>query len=43
MSLEEAPKGYDMSKKTEDGCIKIVLKPDVNGTSNGNGNSASIH
>jgi threonine dehydrogenase-like Zn-dependent dehydrogenase len=27
MKLEEAPKGYEMFKKKEDECIKIVLKP----------------
>jgi threonine dehydrogenase-like Zn-dependent dehydrogenase len=38
MSLDDAPRGYDMFKKKEDGCIKIVLKPDANG----NGH-ASVH
>jgi threonine dehydrogenase-like Zn-dependent dehydrogenase len=28
MRLEEAPKGYEMFNRKEDGCIKIVLKPD---------------
>ena len=27
LPLEEAPHGYDMFKKKEDGCIKVVLKP----------------
>jgi threonine dehydrogenase-like Zn-dependent dehydrogenase len=27
MSLEEAPKGYEMFQKKQDECIKIVLKP----------------
>jgi threonine dehydrogenase-like Zn-dependent dehydrogenase len=27
MSLEDAPRGYDMFKKKEDNCEKIVLKP----------------
>jgi threonine dehydrogenase-like Zn-dependent dehydrogenase len=25
--LEEAPHGYEIFKKKEDGCIKVVLKP----------------
>ncbi|HLN75462.1 MAG TPA: zinc-dependent alcohol dehydrogenase [Nocardioidaceae bacterium] len=27
MSLEEAPKGYDIFKKKQDSCTKVVLKP----------------
>lgn len=27
LPLEEAPKGYDIFKKKEDNCIKVVLKP----------------
>ncbi len=27
MSLDEAPRGYDIFKHREDGCIKVVLKP----------------
>jgi threonine dehydrogenase-like Zn-dependent dehydrogenase len=27
MSLEDAPSGYELFKKKQDGCIKIVLKP----------------
>lgn len=27
VSLEEAPAMYDLFKKKEDGCIKVVLKP----------------
>ncbi|WP_250030841.1 zinc-dependent alcohol dehydrogenase [Paractinoplanes maris] len=27
LPLEEAPHGYDIFKKKEDGCIKVVLKP----------------
>jgi threonine dehydrogenase-like Zn-dependent dehydrogenase len=27
LPLEEAPHGYEMFKKKEDGCIKVVLKP----------------
>jgi threonine dehydrogenase-like Zn-dependent dehydrogenase len=27
MPLEGAPHGYDIFKKKEDGCIKVVLKP----------------
>jgi threonine dehydrogenase-like Zn-dependent dehydrogenase len=35
MSLEEAPHGYDIFKNKEDNCIKVVLKPDWNGTNGG--------
>jgi threonine dehydrogenase-like Zn-dependent dehydrogenase len=27
MRLEDAPKGYDIFLNKEDGCIKVVLKP----------------
>lgn len=27
LSLEEAPKGYEMFKDKQDECIKVVLKP----------------
>ena len=33
MSLDDAPRGYDMFKNKKDGCIKIVLKPGMNGKS----------
>jgi len=33
MSLDDAPRGYDMFKNKKDGCIKIVLKPGMNGQS----------
>jgi threonine dehydrogenase-like Zn-dependent dehydrogenase len=33
MSLDDAPRAYDMFKKKEDNCIKVVLKPDLNGKS----------
>ncbi|HEX7771873.1 MAG TPA: zinc-binding dehydrogenase, partial [Pyrinomonadaceae bacterium] len=32
MSLEDAPKAFDMFKNKEDNCIKVVLKPDWDGT-----------
>jgi hypothetical protein len=35
MSLEDAPRAYDMFKNKEDNCIKVVLKPDWK--ENGNG------
>src|SRR5215217_4242210 len=38
MSLEDAPRGFDMFKNKKDNCIKIVLKPDWSG--NGHGASA---
>jgi threonine dehydrogenase-like Zn-dependent dehydrogenase len=31
MSLDEAPRAFDMFNKKEDNCIKVVLKPDWNG------------
>jgi threonine dehydrogenase-like Zn-dependent dehydrogenase len=31
MSLDDAPHAYDIFKKKEDNCIKVVLKPDWNG------------
>ena len=31
MSLEDAPKGYELFKHKQDGCIKVVLKPGMNG------------
>jgi threonine dehydrogenase-like Zn-dependent dehydrogenase len=31
MGLDEAPKAYDMFKNKKDGCIKVVLKPGMNG------------
>jgi threonine dehydrogenase-like Zn-dependent dehydrogenase len=34
MSLEDAPRAYDMFKNKEDNCIKVVLKPDWNGDNN---------
>jgi hypothetical protein len=27
MSLEEAPRGYEMFKKKEDGCLRAVFTP----------------
>jgi len=39
MSLDDAPKAYDMFKNKEDNCIKVVLKPDWNGT---NGDSDTV-
>jgi threonine dehydrogenase-like Zn-dependent dehydrogenase len=27
MSLEDAPKGYEIFKHKKDNCIKVVLKP----------------
>jgi hypothetical protein len=34
MSLDDAPRAYDMFKNKEDNCIKVVLKPDwTNGNS----------
>ena len=31
MSLDDAPRAYDMFKNKEDNCIKVVLKPGTNG------------
>jgi threonine dehydrogenase-like Zn-dependent dehydrogenase len=38
LSLDDAPRGYDIFKNKKDNCIKVVLKPDWTG--NGNGASA---
>jgi len=35
MPLDDAPKGYEMFKHKQDGCIKVVLKPGMNGNGNG--------
>ena len=35
MSLDDAAKGYEMFKHKQDGCIKVVLKPGMNGNGNG--------
>jgi len=35
MPLEDAPKGYEMFKHKQDSCIKVVLKPGMNGNGNG--------
>lgn len=35
MSLEDAPRGYEMFKHKQDNCIKVVLKPGINGSGNG--------
>ena len=37
MSLEDAPRAYDMFKNKKDNCIKVVLKPDWTGNGNGGG------
>ena len=37
MSLDEAPKAYDLFKNKQDGCIKVVLKTGMNG------NGETIH
>src|SRR3982751_152062 len=39
MSLDDAPRAYDMFKNKQDNCIKVVLKPDWNG----DGNNEVIH
>ncbi len=35
MSLDDAAKGYEMFKHKQDSCIKVVLKPRLNGNGNG--------
>jgi threonine dehydrogenase-like Zn-dependent dehydrogenase len=35
LSLDEAPRGYEMFNHKEDGCIKVVLKPGANGRNSG--------
>jgi threonine dehydrogenase-like Zn-dependent dehydrogenase len=42
VSLDEAPDAYSTFKQQNDGCIKVVLKPGMNGSTNGNGN-ATVH
>ena len=32
MSLDDAPRAYEMFKHKKDNCIKVVLKPDWGGT-----------
>jgi len=32
LSLDDAPHGYDMFKNKKDNCIKVVLKPEMNGS-----------
>jgi threonine dehydrogenase-like Zn-dependent dehydrogenase len=44
MSLDDAPRAYDMFKNKEDACIKVVLKPDGNGRAASMGSEVhSIH
>ncbi|HUS10772.1 MAG TPA: zinc-dependent alcohol dehydrogenase [Pyrinomonadaceae bacterium] len=38
LSLDEAPEAYKTFKQQNDGCIKVILKPDLQARSNGNGN-----
>jgi threonine dehydrogenase-like Zn-dependent dehydrogenase len=38
LSLDEAPEAYKTFKQHNDGCIKVVLKPELHASSNGNGN-----
>ncbi len=33
MALEDAPYAYDIFKNKQDDCIKVVLKPGLNGSS----------
>jgi threonine dehydrogenase-like Zn-dependent dehydrogenase len=33
MSLEDAPQAIELFKHKQDGCIKVVLKPGMNGSS----------
>jgi threonine dehydrogenase-like Zn-dependent dehydrogenase len=35
MSLDDAPKAYELFKNKQDGCIKVVLKPGMNGGTHG--------
>ena len=32
MSLEDAPRGYEMFKKKQDGCVRVLLARRVSGT-----------
>jgi threonine dehydrogenase-like Zn-dependent dehydrogenase len=42
LSLDEAPEAYQTFKEHNDGCIKVILKPELHGNSKGNGH-ASVH
>ncbi|HEV2827766.1 MAG TPA: zinc-dependent alcohol dehydrogenase [Pyrinomonadaceae bacterium] len=42
LSLDEAPEAYQTFKEHNDGCIKVILKPELHAGSNGNGNG-SVH
>ena len=42
LSLDEAPEAYQTFKEHNDGCIKVILKPELHAGSNGNGN-ATVH
>jgi threonine dehydrogenase-like Zn-dependent dehydrogenase len=37
LSLDEAPEAYQTFKEHNDGCIKVILKPELHASSNGNG------
>jgi threonine dehydrogenase-like Zn-dependent dehydrogenase len=39
VGLDDAPEAYSTFKQQNDGCIKVVLKPGMNG----NGNSSTVH
>jgi threonine dehydrogenase-like Zn-dependent dehydrogenase len=46
MSLEDAPYAYDIFKNKKDNCIKVVLKPGLNGRSsatNGRESDMTVH
>jgi threonine dehydrogenase-like Zn-dependent dehydrogenase len=40
LSLDDAPEAYQTFKEHNDGCIKVILKPELHAASNGNGNGA---
>lgn len=37
LSLDEAPEAYQTFKEHNDGCIKVIMKPGMHASSNGNG------
>lgn len=42
LSLDEAPEAYETFKQQIDGCIKVILKPELQASSSGNGHG-TVH
>ena len=43
LSLDDAPRAYDMFKNKKDRCIKVVLKPGMNGNGAGGSEDNVVH